>query len=116
MIFGFITGAAFLYLKNFVRNWQRYLDCLLSFFGLKMNKIIINWKVTKTGGHEMNYSSKRFEAILHQVMKLRYGEAGVCTFLENPKPESIPYIVAQDFSFTFKPGVFGRIESDKTER
>ena len=49
-------------------------------------------------------------------MKLKYDNAGVCTLLENPNPESIYFMVAQDFPFMFKPGVFGRIQSDKTER
>ena len=85
-------------------------------FGMKTNKIVINWKVSKTAAMEVNNSSKRFEAILHQVMKLKYDNAGVCTLLENPNPESIYFMVAQDFPFMFKPGVFGRIQSDKTER
>ena len=65
---------------------------------------------------EVNNSSKRFEAILHQVRKLKYGEAGVNTFLENPNPESTSFMVAQSSPIMFKPGVFVKIQSDKTER
>jgi hypothetical protein len=82
---------------------------------MKMNKIIINWKVTKTEASEVN-SSKRFEAILHQVMKLKYEESGVCTFLENPNPESASFMVAQNAPFTFSPGVLGTIRTDQTEK
>jgi len=72
--------------------------------------------VSKTAQMEVNNSSKRFEAILHQVRKLKYGEAGVNTFLENPNPESMSFMVAQSTSFMLRPGVYGKIQTDKTER
>ena len=56
--------------------------------------------------------SKNFEAILHQVMQLNFGDAGVCNFLENPNAESKSYIVDQSLPFKFEPGVYGRITSD----
>ena len=96
-------------------------------FGLKTNKIVIKWKanqtknleaniseerqVSKSVGMELKHSSKRFEAILHQVKKLRYGEAGISTLREIP--ESISFMVAQEAPFVFSPGVFGKIQIDK---
>ena len=84
-----VITAAFFYLRPLLADSPKYFDRILGFFGLSTNRIIINWKVSKTAQMEVNNSSKRFEAILHQVRKLKYGEAGVNTILENPNPESI---------------------------
>ena len=111
-----VITAAFFYLRPLLTDSPKYFDRILSFFGLTTNRIIINWKVSKTAQMEVNNSSKRFEAILHQVRKLKYGEAGVNTFLENPNPESMSFMVAQSTSFMLKPGVYGKIQTDKTER
>ena len=111
-----VITAAFFYLRPLLTDSPKYFDRILSFFGMTTNRIIINWKVSKTSQMEVNNSSKRFEAILHQVRKLKYGEAGVNTFLENPNPESMSFMVAQSTSFMFKPGVYGKIQTDKTER
>jgi len=111
-----VITAAFFYLRPLLADSPKYFDRILGFFGLSTNRIIINWKVSKTAQMEVNNSSKRFEAILHQVRKLKYGEAGVNTILENPNPESISFMVAQSTPFMFKPGVYGKIQTDKTER
>ena len=96
-----VITASFFYLRPFLTNSPKYFEQILSFFGMTTNKIIINWKVSKTAQMEVNNSSKRFEAILHQVMKLKYGKAGVNTFLENPNPESMSFMVAQSSPFMF---------------
>jgi len=111
-----VITAAFFYLRPLLTDSPKYFDRILGFFGLTTNRIIINWKVSKTAQMEVNNSSKRFEAILHQVRKLKYGEAGVNTFLENPNPDSMSFMVAQSTPFMFKPGVYGKIQTDKTER
>ena len=61
-------------------------------------------------------STKRFQAVLHQIMKLGYGNSGVYTLLENPNQELIPFMSGTDFLITFKPGVYGRIQYEKVER
>lgn len=111
-----VITAAFFYLRPLLTDLRKYFDRILSFFGMTTNRIIINWKVSKTSQMEVNNSSKRFEAILHQVRKLNYEDAGVNTFLENPNPESMSFMVAQSTPFMFKPGVYGKIQTDKTER
>ena len=70
-----VITAAFFYLRPLLTDSPKYFDRILGFFGLTTNRIIINWKVSKTAQMEVNNSSKRFEAILHQVRKLKYGEA-----------------------------------------
>ena len=110
-----LTTAAFFHLKSIASNWHRYVDTLLSYFGMKKNKIIINWKVSRGEESKVN-SSRRFESILHQVTKLEYGEAGVSTLLENPNPESLSFMVAQNAPFSLAPGVMGTIRTDKTEQ
>merc|ERR1739848_749861 len=68
-------------------------------------------KESQAAGMEARNDSKRFEAILHQVMKLDYDEAGISTLREIP--ESLSFMVAQEPPFEFSPGVFGKIHHDK---
>merc|ERR1712218_292444 len=68
-------------------------------------------KESQAAGMEARNDSKRFEAILHQVMKLKYDQAGISTLRE--APESFSFMVAQEPPFEFSPGVFGRIQFDK---
>jgi len=107
-----ITGAVFLKFKDVAADWKYYLDRILGFFGWRTNKLTIKWKVSKTAQQEVNNSSRKFEAILHKVMKLEHKDAGVCDLLENPNPESLSFIVNQSLPFTFEPGVYGKIKSD----
>ena len=72
---------------------------------------LINKKESQAAGMEARNDSKRFEAILHQVMKLDYDEAGISTLREIP--ESLSFMVAQEPPFEFSPGVFGKIHHDK---
>jgi len=106
-----ITGAVFLKFKDVAADWKYYLDRILGFFGWRTNKLTIKWKVNKTAQQEVNNSSRKFEAILHKVMKLEHKDAGVCDLLENPNPESLSFIVNQTLPFTFEPGVYGKIKS-----
>jgi len=107
-----ITTAAFLKLKNVVADWNYYFERILGFFGWRTNKLTIKWRVNKAAQQEVNNSSKKFEAILHKVMKLEHKDAGVCNLLENPNPESFSFVVNQSLPFTFEPGVYGKIKSD----
>ena len=84
-------------------DWHHFLDKPLAFLGQKTNKIIVPWKASTK--EEKALPSKRFEAIMHQVRKLDYGEAGVKTLLENPTSASFS---PHECSFVFSPGVFGR--------
>jgi len=107
-----ITGAAFIKFKDVVADWRYYFERILGFFGWRTNMLTIKWRVNKTAQQEVNNSSKRFEAILHKVMKLKHNDAGVCNLLENPNPESLSFVVNQSLPFTFEPGVYGKIKSD----
>ena len=78
-----ITTAAFFKLKDIVANWNYHFERILGLFGWRTNKLTIKWKVTKKAQEEVNNSSKKFEAILHRVMKLEHNDAGVCNLLEN---------------------------------
>jgi len=106
-----ITAAAFYKFKDMVADWKYYFERILGFFGWRTNKLTIKWKVSKTAQQEVNNSSRKFEAILHKVMKLEHKDAGVCDLLENPNPESLSFIVNQTLPFTFEPGVYGKIKS-----
>jgi hypothetical protein len=110
-----ITTTAFFYLKAILFNWQQYMDRALSLVGMKTNKIVITWKVSKPGEEKVN-SSRRFDAILHQVMRLQYDEAGVSTLLENPNPKSESFLAAQGAPFTLAPDVHCSIRTDQTEK
>merc|ERR1719189_3226935 len=106
-----ITAAAFYKFKDMVADWKYYFERILGFFGWRTNKLTIKWKVNKSAQQEVNNSSRKFEAILHKVMKLEHKDAGVCDLLENPNPESLSFIVNQTLPFTFEPGVYGKIKS-----
>jgi len=115
------------YLTQLVDKWVEEFEE----FGLKTNKVIVKWRVnqkrdndkkpmksfesdkkeSQAAGMEARNDSKRFEAILHQVMKLDYDEAGISTLREIP--ESLSFMVAQEPPFEFSPGVFGKIHHDK---
>ena len=110
-----IIGFAFRPFEILISNWRYHLDNLLNMLGMKKgtNKIIIK---SKTNGIEGNNSSKRFEAVLHQIMKLKYEDAGIVTLYENPNPISTSFMVSQPNPFTLKSGVFGKIQIDNSER
>ena len=96
-------------------DWQYFVDKMLYVIGMKVNKIAIK-NITPGNGMNGTTSTKRFQAVLHQIMKLGYGNSGVYTLLENPNQELIPFMSGTDFLITFKPGVYGRIKYEKVER
>ena len=96
-------------------DWQYFVDKMLYVIGMKVNKIAIK-NITPGNGMNGTTSTKRFQAVLHQIMKLGYGNSGVYTLLENPNQELIPFMSGTDFLITFKPGVYGRIQYEKVER
>ena len=96
-------------------NWQYFVDKMLYVIGMKVNRIAIK-NITPGIGMNGPTSTKRFQAVLHQIMKLGYGNSGVYTLLENPNQELIPFMSGTDFLITFKPGVYGRIQYEKVER
>merc|ERR1712079_453931 len=56
----------------------------------------------------------RFEAVLHQVTKLKYGEVGINTLREIP--ESLSFMISQETPFKFSPEVLGKIQINKQSK